>query len=609
MLPFTSRLYSGAGKLHRRRFGFNALTNTFENSQIATRSTPQAVYFGADGALFGQLHCPDSESNVGPRQPAVVICNPLGFEYIRSYRAIRHVAEQLCDEGHCTLRFDYQTTGDSAGTESDVDRLKLIVESIDQAIAFARSVSGSNQVVLIGLRLGANLAARVAERTDIAGLVLWAPCDSGAIFVREQQIMAAAQSKRLAGGASSPNSDKNIDAGGFYLTPEIQGDLQNLKLGTDPFPSAPQILVLNRDDIKVQPRLVKALEAQNSKVTVGLSHAYKEMMLPPQLSAVPTQAIDSIREWMTKSFDQEADNETSATTAPRPTHSMIEDGIREDAIRFGPDGSLFGIISQPQKRITADFAVVLLCGGAPHRISANGMYVTIARRLARCGIPSIRLDLSGIGDSLPRPGCATNKPYTDVLGEDVAAAMNAVEEICDVSQFKLFGLCSGAYAATQAATSDRVIDLVLANQLLYYLTGDELESLASGDYRSAHELDFPRSKSPVYKLAVKILKKIPAALNWPGEWLSQYLIGGPLNRDLKALAARGIRISFVQSSRDSAVDALHIAAGRTVRQLIRTGDAQLQVFDGTDHTFSPRHSQQQLTDWLVDHFQSNAPTS
>ncbi len=231
------------------------------------------------------------------------------------------------------------------------------------------------------------------------------------------------------------------------------------------------------------------------------------------------------------------------------------------------------------------------------------MYVPLARRLARHGVPAMRMDLSGLGDSLPQPGYAENKPYTEAVAADVAAAMDILAEECQVEQFKLVGLCSGAYAAMQAASSERVTDLVLINQLVYFLAKDDLQKLSDGTLRSAHDLDFPRSNSRLYKATVKVLSRIPARYNWPGQWLSQFLLGGDLSSELRRLSDRGLCLAFLQSSRDDAVTALHTAAGRQVHKLVLAGQAKKVTFDRTDHTFSPRQSQKHLSDWLIDNLQ------
>ena len=159
-----------------------------------------------------------------------------------------------------------------------------------------------------------------------------------------------------------------------------------------------------------------------------------------------------------------------------------------------------------------------------------------------------------------------------------------------------------------ARRSMRVTDLVLINQLVYYATPRNLADLASGAIASAHNLDFPRSNSILYRVITNLLRRVSRHWGWPGERLSAYVIGGPLPRDLEELASRGIRLAFIHSSRDDAIDALMITSGKRVQHLAESGLATIKRFDGTDHTFSPAASQQELSDWMIEYLEKLANT-
>jgi pimeloyl-ACP methyl ester carboxylesterase len=113
------------------------------------------------------------------RTRAAVLCQPLGAEYTYAHRSMRHLAGRLAMSGFHTLRFDYFGTGDSAGTDSEMDLTgcEADVESAMEALA---AIAGTTRVTLIGLRAGANIAAHVAARraADVEALVLWDPIPS-----------------------------------------------------------------------------------------------------------------------------------------------------------------------------------------------------------------------------------------------------------------------------------------------------------------------------------------------------------------------------------------------------------------------------------------------
>ena len=603
----TSKRYTGTPGYRPLADYTQAPAKYFDASPVLTTSSTHTspgsgpLVFGQQSDLSGWLHRPEGAAN----KPAIVICNPVGFEFVRAFRTLRVLAEELAAAGHTVLRFDYRTTGDSAGSEFDEGRVDAFLASIREAIGFVAGVSGDERVALLGLRLGATLAAKVAESVAVEQLVLWAPCDSGAIYLREQQIMAAAQKKKLSNAGEQVAAVDGVDAGGFLITPAMQADLSGLHPGTDALAGSPRVLLLNRDDIRVPASLAEQLETRAASVEVATGPGFKDMMLPPQLASLPDEAIGQIVAWFDTHSKSGGNGRTRGTFEATLAAPALDagQGVEERPLLFGPADRLFGILSRPARQpAVTRTAVILLCGGATHRVSANRMYVTLARRLAKNGSPALRMDIAGIGDSLPHDGYPANKPYTDRLADDVGAAMDAMEGQTGAQRFILFGLCSGAYAAMHTGLqSDRVDGLILANQLVYHLSRKDLQRLASGEIASAHELDFPRSSSLPYRAAVRLLKRVSPAWGGPGEWLAPWLVGTRVRRDIDRLAARGVRMAFLLSSRDSAVDALSIAAGRRLRELIDAGKAAQAIFRGTDHTFSPSGSQGELVDWVADY--------
>ena len=70
-------------------------------------------YFGpTDKSLFGIYHKPKSMKD---RRKGIVLCYPMGQEYIRSHRALHQLAIKLSGTGFHVLRFDYYGCGDSFG--------------------------------------------------------------------------------------------------------------------------------------------------------------------------------------------------------------------------------------------------------------------------------------------------------------------------------------------------------------------------------------------------------------------------------------------------------------------------------------------------------------
>jgi len=140
-------------------------------------------YFGPeDKALFGIYSAP---ANGPARRGAVLICYPFGPEYLRSHRALRELSQHLGLEGHHTLRFDYFGCGDSAGDAED-STVEEWMENLGDAIEELQAASGCDRVSLVGIRLGATLAAlRAQADARVERVVLWDPIVNGAAYLQE----------------------------------------------------------------------------------------------------------------------------------------------------------------------------------------------------------------------------------------------------------------------------------------------------------------------------------------------------------------------------------------------------------------------------------------
>jgi pimeloyl-ACP methyl ester carboxylesterase len=138
----------------------------------------QQQFFGhPESPLFGVYHPPRGGDAISR---AVVICPPTGQEFIRCHWTLRMMATQLARKGIHTFRFDYHGVGDSAGRAEQVPSIEAWTRNVEQAIEQLRKLSGVKNVMLIGLRLGGLLAAKVAtRRKDVNSVVLWEPVING----------------------------------------------------------------------------------------------------------------------------------------------------------------------------------------------------------------------------------------------------------------------------------------------------------------------------------------------------------------------------------------------------------------------------------------------
>jgi dienelactone hydrolase len=140
--------------------------------------------------------------------------------------------------------------------------------------------------------------------------------------------------------------------------------------------------------------------------------------------------------------------------------------VAEQALQLGPDGHLVGVLARPATGVDPERpVVVMLNAGVLHRVGPHRLHVVLARRLAERGVTSLRLDLSGIGDSRPVPGSLS---FRASAVADARTAMDWLAADAGARRFILFGLCSGADNALATAAADhRVAGIVLVDPPAY----------------------------------------------------------------------------------------------------------------------------------------------
>lgn len=127
--------------------------------------------------------------------------------------------------------------------------------------------------------------------------------------------------------------------------------------------------------------------------------------------------------------------------------------MTERCVRFGPGRALVGIVSDPGTELSrARPAVLLLNAGLIHRVGPNRLHVRLARRMAAEGFLSIRIDLSGRGDSDVR---GDSLSYSESGIVETQDAMQHLSSTTGVRRFVLMGICSGASTAGDVAYLDR----------------------------------------------------------------------------------------------------------------------------------------------------------
>ena len=250
--------------------------------------------------------------------------------------------------------------------------------------------------------------------------------------------------------------------------------------------------------------------------------------------------------------------------------------------------------------------IVIVVGGPQVRTGSHRQFVLLARDWARAGVPVLRFDCRGKGDS--------SGEFIDFehLDDDISAAIDALVERCPVlEEVFLWGLCDGASAILMYAWRDpRVSGVAILNPWVrtedgiaraylkhYYLRktlrlafwkkllggginlGSSLAALfamvrsaGSGD-RKPDEMDLPVSAQPPFP-----------------------------DRMASGMAQFSGRVLVILSGNDlTAKEFLdYLARSPNWRRLIAADNVMRHDLEAADHTFSRRAWRDRVAEWTLD---------
>lgn len=155
--------------------------------------------------------------------------------------------------------------------------------------------------------------------------------------------------------------------------------------------------------------------------------------------------------------------------------------MSEHLLTFGAQQGLVGTLNIPTEVAPKPLAFVLLNAGVIPRMGPHRFNVKLARLLAQHGISSLRVDLSGQGDSQAAIG---HLHYEQQAKADLRAAMDEVTATTGITRFVIAGICSGAVTGFAVARKDsRVVGL-------WMLDGHAYKTWRSTLWRIARQLRY-----------------------------------------------------------------------------------------------------------------------
>lgn len=557
----------------------------------------EAGWFGPqDRPRFGWLYRPHRPgSGIG-----IVIVPPFGHDDICAHRTLRHLAEAFARGGFTTLRFDLDGCGDSAGDDSDPDRVENWLASVGDACDLVRD-AGAARLVLVGLRLGATLATLAAQRRDdVAALVAFNAVVRGKAWLRE---LRAFQSAMNLQPPPVPMETDGQEAGGFLLGAETCEALKAIDLNRIAVP-APRVLILDRDDLPGADDWHEHLQTLGCRVMRRGVAGYADLMDDPHRGRVAQAFIDACLGFVQQLPAPDCPRSARPPPSLRASTTLCNGQVVETVV--SPGRGIFGILAEPAHR-KADRAVLMLNAGAIRHVGVSRFDVGFARQLAASGLRALRVDLTGIGDSPAREGAIENMVYGPHDLEDVGACVDWLRAR-GAGELVVGGVCAGATHALRAALAGQAIDAAYLvncavfapkvgldpgidrrfNDIAHY--NKSVKSARSWRKLLSGNVDLHRiARVAAWKIVLRAKRLV---------WEAARRAGMPMPHDLSrgfaALVRRGVKLHFIYAGNDPGRVRLAVEAGSSVPKYCRTGRFSMRIFPGTNHTFTQRWAQASL---------------
>ena len=204
-------------------------------------------FYSVYTAVYEPIPTSESES---PEMP-VILFQPLFEERKNAKRALFCFTEILTKKKYRVFSFDYPNTGESLNDGNPIDLEKIFLASL----AFSKSCiqrSHHRDIMLLGLRFGASIAARVARQlsddddTLRVTLLLISPVMSGNVYSRQIKQRRVLRHSISTGNAQTSSSFEN-DYDGYLISDFTFNSFNNFDILNTlrGFKTTPSILLLN----------------------------------------------------------------------------------------------------------------------------------------------------------------------------------------------------------------------------------------------------------------------------------------------------------------------------------------------------------------------------
>lgn len=263
--------------------------------------------------------------------------------------------------------------------------------------------------------------------------------------------------------------------------------------------------------------------------------------------------------------------------------------VREKVVEFRSGGlNLVGVLSVPNRIEPRRRGAIVLHGWGTYRAGPHDMLIKLSRELARRGVPALRFDFRGRGESEGD----FYQTDLDAMLEDALEAAEELKRLVPVEFVGAVGLCSGANVALGAAAHFGMFDRVVALSALPFQShkplAQELRRTGGMLSRMLRKAAHPSTWFRLLTGKVRISKVLKTLFGGEGGKV-RTPDGGTRNLkdsryDLMAELARYRgRILFVWGSADPEGMGAKVHFEDFVRA--HSLDAEFRVIEGASHNF------------------------
>lgn len=288
--------------------------------------------------------------------------------------------------------------------------------------------------------------------------------------------------------------------------------------------------------------------------------------------------------------------------------------IQEHAFSFSCQGSwLYGVSSLPSEATSR--GVLIVVGGPQYRVGSHRQFTLLARDLAAHGVPVMRFDYRGMGDS---EGDARN--FEEIKDDLYCAIDQFFEKVQSLEELVIWGLCDAASAALFYAHQDRrVTGLVLLNP---WVRTDEGIAKARLKHYYLDRFFEPEFWNKILRGNFNIIKSVQSfSRNVSTALLSRNENSGTKNekitnescsssllpkRMMEGLKRFEGKVLFITSGNDITAREFTdlVKASPAWQKLLKSSNVKHSNIPEADHTFSRKKWRDQVSTWTREWVQS-----